>query len=90
MKGTEEKVTRLAPSIAADLLEHLINGESAPSLDSPEFPAVIAAIASLGPDDFHAIGTRATLILLDRLSAGMNAERTLKIMRGGPNPLLPN
>ncbi len=72
------------------VLEQLINGESAPAMDSPEFPATMVAIASLRPDDFHAIGARATLILLDRLAAGMDAERTLKIMRGGPNPLRPS
>ena len=71
-------------------LEQLINGESAAAMDSPEFLAVITAVSSLSQNDYHAIGTRAARILLDRLSAGIHSERTLKIMRGGPNPLLPN
>ena len=42
--------------------------------------------------DAHPKTTEAMLavMLLERMQAGMVAERTLQVMRGGPNPLLPN
>ena len=71
----------------AHAIAGFVNGESAPPLMSAEFAEIMVALASIKPDDFHTIGTHATAILLERLQAGMDAERTLQVMRGGDNPM---
>ena len=76
--------------IIATALAALVNGEAAPPMMSPEFMEIMAALASVKKEDFEAIGQHATTILLERMQAGMVAERTLKIMRGGDNPMRPN
>ena len=58
-------------------------GETQPSFESPEFASLMAAIKSLSSDEYRRVGEVALVILLDRMKAGMGAERTLKIMRGG-------
>lgn len=71
----------------AHAIASFINGESAPPLMSAEFAEIMAALASIKPDEFHTIGTHATAILLNRMQAGLDAERTLKVMFGGDNPM---
>lgn len=71
----------------AHAIANFINGESAPPLMSAEFAEIMAALASIQPDDFHLIGNYATAFLLERLQAGMVAERALQLMRGGENPM---
>ena len=73
--------------VIATALAGFVNGESAPPMMSSEFTEIMAALASLKQADFEAIGQHATTILLTRLQAGMEAERTLKVMRGGDNPM---
>lgn len=65
----------------AHAIASFVNGESAPPLMSAEFAEIMAAIASAQPEEFNAIGTHATAILLERMQAGMVAERALKLMR---------
>ena len=74
----------------AHAIASFVNGESSPPLMSAEFAEIMAAIASIKPDEFHTIGTHATAILLERLQAGMVAERALQLMRGGDNIMRPN
>ena len=71
----------------AHAIASFVNGESAPPLMSAEFAEIITALASVKPEDFHLIGNYATAILLERMQAGMVAERTLQVMRGGENPM---
>lgn len=68
-------------------LEQLIDGHSAPTFEGPHFANLIDAIKSFPPAEYHLIGARTLTILLDRLLAGMVAERTLQVMRGGENPI---
>lgn len=69
----------------AHAIASFVNGESAPPLMSAEFEEIMAALASIKPDEYHTIGTHAAGILLNRMQAGMVAERTLKVMFGGDN-----
>lgn len=71
----------------AHAIANFVNGESAPPLMSAEFAEIMSAIASIKADDFHVIGSHATTILLERMQAGMVAERTLQVMRGDENPM---
>lgn len=71
----------------AHAIASFVNGESAPPLMSAEMAEIMAALASIQPDDFHLIGNYATAILLERLQAGIVAERALILMRGGDNPM---
>lgn len=58
-----------------------VNGRAAPPMMSDKFAEVMTAIASIQPDDFHLIGNYATAILLERMQAGMNSEKDLRLMR---------
>ena len=71
----------------ATALAGLVNGESAPPMMSSEFLEIMGALANVKQADFEAIGQHATTILLERLQSGMEAERTLKVMRGSDNPM---
>lgn len=64
-------------------LEQLIDGHSAPAFEGPQFASLIDAIKSLPPAEYHALGAKTLQVLLDRMSAGMNAERVLQKMRDG-------
>lgn len=68
-------------------LEKLANGDSQPTFTSTEFASLLAAITSVSADDHRRIGAKTLVVLLNRLQAGMTAERTLKIMRSGDNPM---
>jgi hypothetical protein len=65
----------------AHALANFVNGESAPPLMSTEFAEIMSAIASIQPEDFHLIGNHATAILLERMQAGMAAEKDLRLTR---------
>lgn len=84
---------KLNLEIVSGALEQVINDEPAPSFRSPEFADLIAAIRGISNEAttpeahqrllFEQIGRKAVLLLLDRLTASMGAERTVSIMRGG-------
>lgn len=67
--------------VIAHAIAGFVNGRSAPPLLSDEFAEIMAAIASIKGDDFHLIGNHATTILLERMKAGMDAERESQLLR---------
>lgn len=77
-------------------IETLIDGESLPSIRAPEFAQLVSACSRLAASDpdtpqhqaaYEAIGLRTVAVLLDRLSASMQAERELILLRGNSKPL---
>jgi len=77
-------------NVIANSIASFVNGESAPPMMSQEFMEIMAALASLKQADFQSIGYHAITILLERMKAGMVAERALKIMRSEDNPMRPS
>lgn len=65
----------------AHAIAGFVNGESAPPLMSAEFAEIMVALASIKTDDFNVIGSHAVTILLERMQAGMDAEKDLKLIR---------
>lgn len=63
-------------------LQGFLFGEPAPSWESPEFATLIVAIKSLTEREASQIGSRTLVLMLNRMSASMGAEKALKIMRG--------
>ena len=64
-------------------LRKFIFGEAAPAYLDPEFQTLLIAIKSLSAHETGQIGSRALAAMLDRLSAGMEAEKAVRVMRGG-------
>jgi hypothetical protein len=67
-------------------LEQAIQGEPAPSFNSPEFRQLVSAISSItGAADnrleSRLIGRKALSLLLSRLNASMQSERAVAVMR---------
>lgn len=71
-------------------LRRFVFGEAAPAYLEPEFNALLVAIRSLSAHETNQIGSKALTAMLDRMAAGMEAEKALKIMRAGGNNLFYN
>lgn len=74
-----------------EALQHIVNGEPTPSFFSDDLEEVLAALSlftiSCNKEEYAAFGCAALRILLDRLLAGMHAERAVVIMRDNSIPL---
>lgn len=74
-------------------LEQIISGEPAPAFQSSEFREILSNLTQLSSADpfnqavFESLGRRTASLLLDRLSASMNAEREIAILRDNSRPL---
>jgi hypothetical protein len=74
-------------------LEQIISGEPAPAFQSPEFREILSNLTQLSSAEpfhqavFESLGRRTVLLLLDRLSASMNAEREIAILRDNSKPI---
>lgn len=68
-------------------LVNLANGTAQPSFESPEFIELVLEIRGVSAADYQLVGARALQILLERLQAGMQAERFVRIIKDGKSPL---
>lgn len=73
------------------LSRQIANGDPAPSFQSQDFADLIAAARNIAEQDrqttYEAIGRRALELLLCSLSASMQGERTVALMRDNSRPL---
>lgn len=73
------------------LSRQIASGDPAPSFQSQDFADLVAAARNIAAQNrqatYEAIGRRALDLLLCRLSASMQGERALALMRDNSRPL---
>lgn len=76
-------------------IDNSLNGDSLPSFKSAEFETLLLSITQLGKSEyeelrsiaFEEIGRRVVENILNRMSASMNAEREIAIIKDKGLPL---